>query len=121
MINSVSYKVHRIVAHVFLGECPPDMQVNHKNGIKTDNRISNLEYVTASENTRHSFEVLGKQVNAGEKHGNSKLTSANVIEIRARLKRGAKLKELSIEFGVWEGTISAIKHRRLWKHLEEID
>lgn len=50
--------VHRLVAMAFLNTYKDNLQVNHKNGIKTDNTISNLEMVTASENQLHSFRVL---------------------------------------------------------------
>jgi hypothetical protein len=52
-----SFLVHRLVAEAFLGES--GLQINHKDGNKTNNEISNLEFVTAKENTRHSIEVLG--------------------------------------------------------------
>lgn len=52
--------VHRIVATAFHGPAPsPSHEVNHKNGIKTDNRAANLEWVTRSENEKHSRDVLG--------------------------------------------------------------
>lgn len=47
--------VHNLVADVFLGRRQTGMTVNHKNGVKTDNRVENLEYVTAGENTTHAF------------------------------------------------------------------
>ncbi len=48
-------KVHRLVANAFLGPCPSGKQVNHKDGVKTNNHAENLEYVTPSENIQHSY------------------------------------------------------------------
>lgn len=52
------FPIHRLVAMTFLNEFDNNLQVNHKNGIKTDNTIDNLEMVTASENQFHSYRVL---------------------------------------------------------------
>jgi hypothetical protein len=54
------YPVHRLVATSFIDNPSSLAQVNHKNGIRDDNRIENLEWVTNEENSRHSRWVLGK-------------------------------------------------------------
>ncbi len=46
-------RVHRLVMLTFVG--PSSLTVNHKNGIKTDNRLENLEYLTHGDNTRHAI------------------------------------------------------------------
>lgn len=67
-------KVHRIVALTFLSKPDGDVQVNHKNGIKHDNRLVNLEWVTRAENLRHSREVLGNY------HGSKKCAVVGVSD-----------------------------------------
>jgi hypothetical protein len=68
--------VHRIVAAAFIGPCPDGLEINHKNGIKLDNRAENLEYTTRSANMKHAYdsglrrrEFLGTQWRGGRAHG----------------------------------------------------
>lgn len=52
--------IHQIVLEAFCGPCPDGMEVLHGNGIRTDNRLSNLRYGTRSENECHEQHMKGK-------------------------------------------------------------
>lgn len=67
-------KVSYLVALTFLGLRIDGHVINHKNGIKIDDRLSNLEYVTQSMNVKHAYDVLGHKAPHGKTHWNSKKT-----------------------------------------------
>lgn len=71
---------HTFVAVAYLGARESKYQVNHINGVKTDNRPANLEYTTASGNALHACRVLGHR--QGEAHGRAKLTNEQARDIR---------------------------------------
>lgn len=53
-----AYRIHRLVAMFYLPDYSEELQINHKNGDKTDNRVENLEMCTNAENTYHAWNVL---------------------------------------------------------------
>ena len=106
--------VHVIVAECIIGERPKGFQVNHKNGIKTDNRVENLEYVSPKENMKHASE--NKLNNYGENHGKAKLDESQVLEIRSRFGNESA-SELASVFGVSANQIRLIGNRKNWKHI----
>lgn len=113
--------VHALVAEAFLGEKPtPKHQVNHKNGVKVDNRADNLEWVTVRENVQHGYDVLGHKAVFGEANGQSKLTSAQVREIRSRRESGELLRAIADDFGVNQSVVSRIAHRVRWGRLDNL-
>jgi len=118
-------KIHRLVCWAFNGPPPTtEHQVNHKNGVKNDNRVSNLEWVTPSEQQIHACYVLGQnhQFNVphyrGEEHANAKLTAEDVLLIRELQITGQyTLTELGKLFGVTKQNIRSVVSRRTWRHI----
>lgn len=111
-------RIHRLVMLAFVGECPEGMQVNHKNGNKTDNRIENLEYVTPGENTRHAH-LNGLVSSAkGERSSNAKLKESEVREIISLLRDGEiTMSEIARRYNVRLQCIQGIKYGKNWRHL----
>lgn len=80
--NFEMLSVHRLVAEVFIPNLENKEQVNHKNGIKTDNRVENLEFVTRSENVLHSYHTLKRKAVWRDKKGKNNPNSKIVLQIK---------------------------------------
>ena len=120
--NKVTVKrVHRLVAETFVSNPFLKPQVNHKNGIKEDNEMKNLEWVTQRENIIHSFDMGLNKPKRGDEHYKSKLTNDQVLEIYNELKEGtSSQKELAQKYKVGISTIGHIKTGRQWSSVTGI-
>jgi hypothetical protein len=110
-----NYSVHHLVLETFVGPRPAGMHACHNNGIPHDNRLENLRYDTPAGNSadqkRHGTAAMGSR------HGVSKLSEANVIDIDYRLRRGDELSDIAKFYGVCANTILYIALGRTWRHL----
>ena len=122
--------VHRLVAQTFIPNPENKPCVNHLNGIKTDNRVENLEWVTYKENIEHAAKTglidYTKRKNTNtkiyprdENHKLTKATREQVIEMRKMYDSGDYvLRELSDKFSMSISVIWKIVNRKTWKHID---
>lgn len=104
--------VHSLVARTFLGPRPLGYTINHKNGIKSDNRLANLEYLTDAENKAHAV-ATGLYLR-GEKSPKSKLTEEDVRRIRSDEFAGKKQVQIAEIFGIHQSNVSYIRRNKTW-------
>ena len=112
------YTVHRLVALSFLGNPPTKQhQVNHIDGNKLNNHVTNLEWVTVSYNNHHAW-VTGLKNQDGEKNPQAKLKNSDVLNIKQMLSsKNYTNRYIAKMYSVSEATICLIKTGKVWGHL----
>lgn len=109
------HAVHRLVADAFIPNPHELAQVNHKNGVKTDNRAANLEWVTNQGNRDHAVKAglhpRGSQIS-------KVLTEADIPRIRALAADGVSQRTIAAAYGVCQQTISHVVRRSTWPHVK---
>jgi len=107
--------VHRLVAEAFIPNPYNKPHINHIDGDKTNNNISNLEWVTRSENQIHAITTGLVKVPKGEDCYNAKLTNNDAEQVIKLLIDGRTNEEVAILFNLHPRYVSLIRHKKRWK------
>jgi hypothetical protein len=104
--------VHQLVLEAFAGPRPENCQVRHLDGDPSNNKLDNLAWGTKAEN--EADKIKHGTLLFGTANPSSKLTEADVLDIRASNKRQVDLAGI---YGVSQAVISAVRLRKIWKHV----
>jgi|LGOV01.1.fsa_nt_gb hypothetical protein len=109
---------HRLVALAFIPNPKNKRTINHINGIKTDNRVENLEWNTYKENSIHAHKMGLASYKKGECNPTAKLKDKEVVEIIKLFNSNLTLKKIGEMYNVSLWAIKDIKYNRRWTHIE---
>lgn len=113
--------VHRLMAKAFLENPDNKETVNHKDGVKTNNSLDNLEWATHSENTQHAYDMglatsrIKDFTKRGEDHPNSKLTLSVVDNIRSDRLDGMTLTAIATKYDLGTSTVHRVCKNKTWR------
>lgn len=126
--RSNSAFIHRLIALAFIENVNNYPQVNHIDGDKSNNKVSNLEWCTAKQNVQHAHRIglVGSRVGIrkpgsgarGEANKLAVLTTEDIRVIRTFPQYHGCQTHLAQRFKVRQGTISAIRNNKTWKHVK---
>lgn len=123
-IGQFTKNIHILVLEAFIEPRPNNLVANHKDGIKENNSINNLEWVTYSENLKHAFETglrhpAGKNTHlVGEETSNAKLKNSEVACIKELLWFDISQTKIAKMFKTTTSTIQNIKVERTRSHIK---
>lgn len=113
----ITFAVHRLVALCFVDNPLKLPEVNHKDGDKTNNHFSNLEWCSRGSNIQHAFETKLRSA-TGENNSRCKTNESTVKEICVQLELGkscAYIRDRGYDYNL----IRAIKSRKNWNHISK--
>ena len=110
-----TFRVHREVAKAFIENPENKPQVNHKDGVKGNNKATNLEWCTAKENSKHAWETGLSKPLTFEQIKNTKLSDKAVLELYQKYLNGlGTLRNLCENVGITHATVVR-RYRKLMK------
>lgn len=114
-IGKKYYRVHRLVAMFYIENPENKPFVNHIDGNKTNNAVSNLEWVTHAENMEHAknFGLIKR----AEENKQSTITTEQAEEICKLLQMGYRNVDIAKSLGVYKWIVSSIRYKQCWMHI----
>jgi hypothetical protein len=112
--------VHRLVAKAFIPNPEGFTQVNHVDGNKENNVVTNLEWVSAARNIQHAYEtgLMNSDHLQGSNHHNAKLTEEDVKTMRRIYNEGTvTIKALANKYNIGASTARDILTHRTWRNV----
>lgn len=116
------FLAHRLVALAFIENFENKEQVNHKNGVKMDNRLCNLEWVTRTDNAQHAIKIglVNFDKTKGEKNYKCTIGEIAARDIKFNCARSEHAqKSFAVKYGVSISVVKNIVYGSNWKWLTE--
>ena len=113
----VPYRIHKLVANAFVDGKKEWLEVNHINGIKSDNKAENLEWVTRSQNLIHAVKTGLLPVTRGSQRTQAKMTEETVREIYKLKSEGIQRKFIVERLGITVNMYKDLMRGKTWKHV----
>lgn len=110
------FTIHRLVGLAFLPIIEGKTEINHIDGNKKNNNLSNLEWCNRSENMRHADKTGLRIMLKGERNPKAKVTE-EIVRIIRNKRQGIFQSIIANEFNLKQQTVSKIINRKLWPHI----
>lgn len=109
--------VHHLVALAFIGPRPEGQEINHDDGSRANNRVTNLEWMTHPDNMKHGWRTGLIHGVPGELRASSLMTPKLVIAMRGALANNLSQRRIARMYAVSRGVVQGVKRGSLWSHV----